>query len=101
MDPSTKIVAELTAKGFMIESTVENEPRDIGEKSLWTAVLSRTLLDIRGTKDRCGKKNREAAIKWIFSKDRSIYSFLWACDILGLPPKDIRRFVRAKLLCKV
>lgn len=55
-------------------------------RSLVAAVIARAVMDRELSNRQIARPARE----WLDSTDRSPWSFLWACSILGLAPKKVK-----------
>lgn len=64
----------------------ENEESSSGapERNLWARVVESAIRDVL-------KWDSKKARKWIASNERHPYSFVWACEVIEMDPREIRR----------
>ncbi len=83
-EPEVILPAQFTARCRNVTS---------GEYRLVVAVLDDAIHCYRthlGTKDRIGQQLFRESEAWLMSSDKSAFSFLYICDVLGMDPRAVR-----------
>lgn len=78
----------LNARGRRIEDpfSPRSDP-SYAERQLIASVLTRALMDLSGPNQR----EREDAFDWIWSEERTAFTFIWVCESIGLNAKELLR----------
>jgi hypothetical protein len=68
-------------------------------KDLWRGVLAEGLANILWRKDTSCKSYgitgaKKQDLRWLWSEEREIGSFIWICDFLSLPWRQGRRAIK-------
>ena len=93
--PERKVIGKFE----ILKSYQDRTIPDLGERSLWAAVLMQAIDDLDPTYEAAGwdnpKVNRiriiKSAIHWFKSSNNSFNSFIGICEAFGICPDKARR----------